>query len=170
MVWVFEVVEVLFQCGPASPSHCLTLRWFWSRVGRLGVGPQLGRAATPDCCFGNPFLGAIRGGTGVCSSLTSWSVRGTRWLYLCALDLLEVYAKGCFHIVFDFAGSAGVVFGPTLVVGRGVTLFHCFVVLYGVRCRTVVVAACSPCVASSVSCERERLYRELRVAFLQVLG
>ncbi|MQM05408.1 hypothetical protein Taro_038218 [Colocasia esculenta] len=41
----------------------------------------------------------------------------------------------------------------------------------GVRCRTVVVAACSSCVASSVSCERERLSRsQLRVAFLQVLG
>ncbi|MQM20109.1 hypothetical protein Taro_053124 [Colocasia esculenta] len=39
----------------------------------------------------------------------------------------------------------------------------------GVCCRTVVVAACSPCIASSVKCEREHLYRELRVAFLQVL-
>ncbi|MQM15142.1 hypothetical protein Taro_048080 [Colocasia esculenta] len=35
----------------------------------------------------------------------------------------------------------------------------------------VVVAVCTPCVASSVSCEPERLYMsELRVAFLQVLG
>ncbi|MQL70643.1 hypothetical protein Taro_002973, partial [Colocasia esculenta] len=40
----------------------------------------------------------------------------------------------------------------------------------GVRCRTIVVAACSPYVASSVSCKRERLYCELRVSFLQVLG
>ncbi|MQL88973.1 hypothetical protein Taro_021543, partial [Colocasia esculenta] len=40
-----------------------------------------------------------------------------------------------------------------------------------VRCRTVVVAVCTLCVASSVSCERERLYRSVsRVAFLQVLG
>ncbi|MQL76316.1 hypothetical protein Taro_008704, partial [Colocasia esculenta] len=39
-----------------------------------------------------------------------------------------------------------------------------------VRCRTVVVAVCTSCVASSVSCERECLYRsESRVAFLQVL-
>ncbi|MQM07459.1 hypothetical protein Taro_040297 [Colocasia esculenta] len=29
----------------------------------------------------------------------------------------------CFRIVFDSAGSAGVVFGPTLVVGHGITLF-----------------------------------------------
>ncbi|MQM00937.1 hypothetical protein Taro_033685 [Colocasia esculenta] len=43
-------------------------------------------------------------------------------------------------------------------------------VVAGVRCRTVVVVVCTPCVASSVSCERERLYMsESRVAFLQVL-
>ncbi|MQL99465.1 hypothetical protein Taro_032197 [Colocasia esculenta] len=30
----------------------------------------------PICCFSNPFLGAVRGGTGVCSSLTSWHVQG----------------------------------------------------------------------------------------------
>ncbi|MQM00051.1 hypothetical protein Taro_032780 [Colocasia esculenta] len=41
----------------------------------------------------------------------------------------RVHAEGCFRIVFDFAGSAGVVFGPNLVVGRGTTLFHYFVVL-----------------------------------------
>ncbi|MQL84527.1 hypothetical protein Taro_017036 [Colocasia esculenta] len=35
----------------------------------------------------------------------------------------------CFRFVFDSAGSAGVVSGPTLVVGRGITLFRCFVVL-----------------------------------------
>ncbi|MQM19236.1 hypothetical protein Taro_052236 [Colocasia esculenta] len=34
----------LFRCGPASPSHCLALRWFRSHVGRSGVGPQLGMA------------------------------------------------------------------------------------------------------------------------------
>ncbi|MQL68887.1 hypothetical protein Taro_001163 [Colocasia esculenta] len=35
----------------------------------------------------------------------------------------------CFRIVFDSAGSTGVMSGPTLVVGRGITLFCCFVVL-----------------------------------------
>ncbi|MQL99060.1 hypothetical protein Taro_031770 [Colocasia esculenta] len=30
---------------PTSPSHCLALRWFWSHVGRSGVGPQFGRTA-----------------------------------------------------------------------------------------------------------------------------
>ncbi|MQL80795.1 hypothetical protein Taro_013248 [Colocasia esculenta] len=34
-----------------------------------------------------------------------------------------------FRIVFDSAGSAGVVLGPTLVVGRGISLFRFFVAL-----------------------------------------
>ncbi|MQM18689.1 hypothetical protein Taro_051684 [Colocasia esculenta] len=203
--------QVLFRCGPAIPSHCLTLRWFRSRVGRSGVGPQFDQTATPNCCFGNPFLGVIRGGTGVRSLLTSWRVRGAGWFCLWALDLVEVlgvYVCGetlfltwllgvsrgdtwlflpnlvevrdvgacvmrlwshmvapvfrellclsgcvprcCFRIVFDSVGSAGVVFGLTrfllLCLGLAVA---------GVRCRTAVVAACSPCVANSVSCERE---------------
>ncbi|MQL96828.1 hypothetical protein Taro_029509 [Colocasia esculenta] len=78
-----------------SPSHCLTLRWFWSHVGRSGVGPQFDRTAVaPDCGFSNPFLGAVRGGTGVCSSLASWSVRGAGWFCLWTLDLVEVCAEG----------------------------------------------------------------------------
>ncbi|MQL90029.1 hypothetical protein Taro_022615, partial [Colocasia esculenta] len=36
----------------------------------------------------------------------------------------------CFRIVFDSTGSAGVMFGPTLVVGHGISLFRCFVALY----------------------------------------
>ncbi|MQM22181.1 hypothetical protein Taro_055229 [Colocasia esculenta] len=36
----------------------------------------------------------------------------------------------CFCFVFDSAGSARVVFFPTLVVGRGITLFRSYVVLY----------------------------------------
>ncbi|MQM11135.1 hypothetical protein Taro_044040 [Colocasia esculenta] len=46
----------------------------------------------------------------------------------------RVCAEGCFRIVSDFARSAEVVSCPTLVVGRGVTLFRCFVVLC---CRSV---------------------------------
>ncbi|MQL97189.1 hypothetical protein Taro_029875 [Colocasia esculenta] len=44
---------------------------------------------TPDCCFCNLFLGAIRGITGEFSSLTLWSVRGAGWFCLWALDLVE---------------------------------------------------------------------------------
>ncbi|MQM08524.1 hypothetical protein Taro_041381 [Colocasia esculenta] len=90
LVWVAEVVEAFFHCGPASPSHCLALRWFRSHVGRLGMGPQFGRTTTPDRWFGNLFLGAIRGGTRVCSSLTSWRIQGPGWFCLWALDLVEV--------------------------------------------------------------------------------
>ncbi|MQM11724.1 hypothetical protein Taro_044632 [Colocasia esculenta] len=85
------MVEVFLRCRPVSPSHCLALRWFRSRVRMVDVGPQLGRAV----------VGACRG---VASAL-----------------------------YFDSAGSAVVVFGLTLVVGRGVTLLRCFVVLYS-RC------------------------------------
>ncbi|MQM17873.1 hypothetical protein Taro_050854 [Colocasia esculenta] len=53
---------------------------------------------------------------------------GDTWLFL--PDLVErVHAEGCFCIVFDSTGSAGVVSGPTLVVGRGITLFRWFFLL-----------------------------------------
>ncbi|MQM15264.1 hypothetical protein Taro_048206 [Colocasia esculenta] len=51
-----------------------------------------------------------------CPFLTSWRSR-----------MLRVCAEGCFRIVFDSVGSTGVVSGPTLVVGRGITMFRCFV-------------------------------------------
>ncbi|MQL84398.1 hypothetical protein Taro_016911 [Colocasia esculenta] len=35
LVWVSEVVEELFRCGSASPSHSLALHWFQSHVGRV---------------------------------------------------------------------------------------------------------------------------------------
>ncbi|MQL97514.1 hypothetical protein Taro_030210 [Colocasia esculenta] len=111
---------------------------------------------------------------------------GDTWLFL--PDLVDVWdvgacvvrlwshvvapgcAKGCFRIVFDSAGSAGIMLGPTRVVGHDISLFRYFVALYRVRCRTVVVAACSLCISSSVSCERVSFVQcELRVAFLQVL-
>ncbi|MQM10837.1 hypothetical protein Taro_043737 [Colocasia esculenta] len=106
-------------------SRCLALRWFWSRVGRQEsaagelevwmLGPPLSflwRWLGCYCCDGvshivskhptaifcNPFLGAVRGGNGT--------------------DECVVRAEGCFCIVFDSAGSAGVMSGPTLVVGR----------------------------------------------------
>ncbi|MQM14421.1 hypothetical protein Taro_047352, partial [Colocasia esculenta] len=96
---------------------------------------MVGTRQTPDCCFGNPFLGVVRGGIVGCSSLTSWCVRGAGWFCLWDLDLVEVQDVGacvvrhwshvvapvfcellclggcvprcCFHIVFDSAGSAG---------------------------------------------------------------
>ncbi|MQL96692.1 hypothetical protein Taro_029372, partial [Colocasia esculenta] len=87
---------------------------------------------TPDCCFCNPFLGAVHGGTRGCSSLTSWHVKGLGWFCLWALSLVEVCAEGCFRIVFDSAGYAGVVFGPTLVSNFASGLLE-FLLLWLVR-------------------------------------
>ncbi|MQM03181.1 hypothetical protein Taro_035955, partial [Colocasia esculenta] len=198
---------VSVRCGPASPSHCLALRWFQSHVGKSGVGPQLGRAAmvvphstgevvgrsqqlvsargglcvpllaacggglvalavtmfhavseigflvalactAPNCSFCNPFIGAfVVAPAGVCQGV-------------------------CFRIVFDSAGSTRVVFGLTRVVVESsfASAFLEFLLLWlefvAGRLWWRFVALC---VASSVSCECEHLYRELRVAFLQVL-
>ncbi|MQL80607.1 hypothetical protein Taro_013062, partial [Colocasia esculenta] len=113
---------------------------------------------TPDCCFGNPFLGAIRGGTVGCSSFFPNLVACPRCRMLFLPNLVEVQDVGAcvvrlgFHVVapvfrkllclgecvprcgfrnvFDSAGSAGVVFGLTRVVVEAFLCFHCFVVLY----------------------------------------
>ena len=59
------------------------------------------------------------------------------WSHVVALVFSELLCLGgcvprcCFRIVFDSAGSAGVMLGTTLVVGRGISLFHCFVALCG---------------------------------------
>ncbi|MQM08806.1 hypothetical protein Taro_041666 [Colocasia esculenta] len=105
--------------------------------------------------------------------------RGDTWLFL--PNLVEVRDVGA-CVVRLWSQVVAPVFRELLCLGGCVlkisfasTLLE-FLLLWlglavsGVRCRTVVVAACSPCVASSVSCEREcSLYCELRVAFLQVL-
>ncbi|MQM20380.1 hypothetical protein Taro_053398, partial [Colocasia esculenta] len=77
-----------------SRQHLVCLECFRGRSWRVSVCPRAGlpfrpSVLTPDCCFGNSFLGVIRGGTGVCSSLTSWSVRGAGWFCLWALYLVE---------------------------------------------------------------------------------
>ncbi|MQM22688.1 hypothetical protein Taro_055744 [Colocasia esculenta] len=88
-------------------------------VGLASLAVLSGFRTAPDYCFRNLFLGADRGGTDDYVSLTSWRVRDPR-----------VRAEGCLRIVSDSAGSTGVMSGLILVVGRGVTLFRCFVVLY----------------------------------------
>ncbi|MQL72368.1 hypothetical protein Taro_004721 [Colocasia esculenta] len=72
--------SVDFIRWPRGPCLVVSILWVF-----LGC-----RVLTPDCCFSNPFLGAVRGGTNRCSSLTSWSVRGAGWFCLWALDLVEV--------------------------------------------------------------------------------
>ncbi|MQL83446.1 hypothetical protein Taro_015939 [Colocasia esculenta] len=85
--------STLVRCGPASPSHCLALRWFRSHVGRSGVGPQFGRTAW---VYAEGLLPH-------CVALAQPSLRVVALLYFLP------------H-VFDSAGSAGVVFGLTRVV------------------------------------------------------
>ncbi|MQM02551.1 hypothetical protein Taro_035319 [Colocasia esculenta] len=104
LVWVSEVVEVLFRCGPANPSHCLTLRWFNSHVGRSGVGPQLGRAAVVcGCVLGCDSLALLyRGGCrreSAASELEEWTMCPTLsylwWWLLCSYVTVcvEVFAS-----------------------------------------------------------------------------
>ncbi|MQL69433.1 hypothetical protein Taro_001728 [Colocasia esculenta] len=76
-----------------------------------------------------------------CSFLTSWRSRMLGacvvrlWSHVVAPVLRELLCLGgcmprcCFRLVFDSAGSAGVVFGPTLVVDHGITSFRCFFML-----------------------------------------
>ncbi|MQL83495.1 hypothetical protein Taro_015990 [Colocasia esculenta] len=86
-----------------------------------------------------------------CSFPTSWrsGMLGAcvvrLWSHVVAPVFRELLCLGgcvlrcCFHIVFDLTGSAGVVFRPALVVGRGITLFRCFVVLCS---RSGMLGAC----------------------------
>ncbi|MQM16874.1 hypothetical protein Taro_049835 [Colocasia esculenta] len=72
LVWVSEVVQALVRGGPASPSHCLALCWFWSRIGR--------RESTAD----------VQEGWTVCPSLSClW-----RWLGCSCCD-------GVSHAIFE---------------------------------------------------------------------
>ncbi|MQM17392.1 hypothetical protein Taro_050363 [Colocasia esculenta] len=157
------------MCGaaarPGCGGGCVLCYGSLASLYRGGCRQESAVVQTPDYCFGNPFLGVVRGGTGVCSFRDLmeclrcrvvllmgpqpygglrrpclWSgMLGacvkTLWSHMVApvfrelLCLDECVSRCCFHIVFDSAGSAGVVSGPTLVVGRGVALFRCFVVL-----------------------------------------
>ncbi|MQM19169.1 hypothetical protein Taro_052169 [Colocasia esculenta] len=67
----------------------------------------------PNCWFGNPFLGAIHGGTEVCSFLTSWCVRGRGWFCLWALNLVEVLGGRACGETFLLAWLLGVSCGDT---------------------------------------------------------
>ncbi|MQL83704.1 hypothetical protein Taro_016199 [Colocasia esculenta] len=147
---VLAVEKALWgSCRPASPSHCLALRWFRSCVGRVGMGLQLGRATvvavpvvrhsfslgrsvslvvTLGCSFSTPWRSGMLG-----ACVVRLRPRVVAPVFCELLCLGGFMPRCCFRIVFDFASSAGVVFGPALVVGHGVTLFRCFVVLYS-RC------------------------------------
>ncbi|MQL87057.1 hypothetical protein Taro_019594 [Colocasia esculenta] len=72
-----------------------------------------------------PVAGEQRSGRCVLLLATS----GGGLVALVVTMLSHVHVEGCFRIMFDFDVSLGVASGPTLVVGRGVTLFLCFIVL-----------------------------------------
>ncbi|MQM07195.1 hypothetical protein Taro_040033 [Colocasia esculenta] len=81
---------------------------------RVGVSQRL---REPTC--GVAFTGA-----------GLWPVDLVKGVCLVGCPLVVgVHAEGCFRIVFDSAGSTGVVSCPTLVEGHGITLLRCFVVL-----------------------------------------
>ncbi|MQL68885.1 hypothetical protein Taro_001161 [Colocasia esculenta] len=97
------------------------------------VGSEIGflvalvyTVVAPNCCFGNPFLGAVCGGTAGCSSLTSWHVRvlliwlhgvsrGDTWLFL--PDLMEVRDVGA-CVVRLWAHVVAPVFRDLRCLGR----------------------------------------------------
>ncbi|MQL76988.1 hypothetical protein Taro_009392 [Colocasia esculenta] len=87
-------------------------------------GCSVSLVVTPSCSFPTSWRSGMLGACVV--RLWSHVVTPVFRELLC-LD--GCVPRCCFCIVFDSAGSAGVVFGPTLVVGRGITLFCCFVVL-----------------------------------------
>ncbi|MQL99613.1 hypothetical protein Taro_032339 [Colocasia esculenta] len=63
-----------------------------------------------------------------CVVLVSSCCCAALWVEVhCLAACVLLCAEGCFCIVFDSNGSVGIVFGPTLVVGHGITLFRCFV-------------------------------------------
>ncbi|MQM00555.1 hypothetical protein Taro_033293, partial [Colocasia esculenta] len=130
-----------------SPSHCLTVHWFHSHLGRVGVGPQLGRAAVGGSTCGPSTLWrsevampVVRRSfscgcsvsqvvTPCCSFLTLWrsGMLGAcvvrLWSHVVAPVFYELLYLGwcmprcCFRIVFDSAGSTGVVVVASTFVG-----------------------------------------------------
>ncbi|MQM09569.1 hypothetical protein Taro_042446 [Colocasia esculenta] len=129
MVWVSEVVQALVRCGPASPCHYLTLRWFRSLVGRQESADGKLEEWTGGSVYGPSTLWrsevavpvvrrCFSHGCSVSFVVTSGCSVPTSWRYGMLVLLLA-------H-VFDSVGSVGVIFGltrgcgrvPTALVGR----------------------------------------------------
>ncbi|MQM03530.1 hypothetical protein Taro_036314 [Colocasia esculenta] len=128
-----------------------TVRAVPSHVVVSGMGPQLGRAAVVYVCVFFALAHSPHSTREVVDS-------GLTWLLRCSVNLLSrrVHAEGCFRFVFDSVGSVGVMSGPTLVVGRGITRFRCFVVASfpaGFKCELQEsVAAIAGCVCYEHGC------------------
>ncbi|MQL83269.1 hypothetical protein Taro_015764 [Colocasia esculenta] len=55
-----------------------------------------------------------------------------QWFPLCGFSRVSCVDTNCYFcnpLLVVVCGGTGVVFGPTLVVGHGITLFRCFVFL-----------------------------------------
>ncbi|MQL75893.1 hypothetical protein Taro_008274 [Colocasia esculenta] len=86
-----QVVTVTWDPQPRASVRGSSLGGGRAQVSDLEQKGKTGcLVLAPNCCFGNPFLGTVYGCTGVCSSLTSWSVQDAGWLCLWTLDLVEV--------------------------------------------------------------------------------
>ncbi|MQM16860.1 hypothetical protein Taro_049820 [Colocasia esculenta] len=105
---------------------------------------------TPNCCFSNLFLGAARGGTEVCSSLTSWHVRGAGWFCLWALDLVKFLLLWLVRDWLSLLSLVREAHPPTLFrwlafqQGPSVSCRRVLLLLLGVRAMSVVaIFACA---------------------------
>ncbi|MQM10823.1 hypothetical protein Taro_043721 [Colocasia esculenta] len=96
-VGIFAQAKKMLVCRVAPlVERCDTCLWLlpdlcWLVLNPGEVFPEFfsvgssGGEVSPEL----PYLGAVRGGTRGCSSLTLWRVRGAGWLYLWALNLVE---------------------------------------------------------------------------------
>ncbi|MQL96371.1 hypothetical protein Taro_029043 [Colocasia esculenta] len=109
-------------CGPSTLCRSKVAVPMVRRSFSHGFSVSL--VVTPSCSFPTSWRSGMLGACVV-----------RLWSHVVAPVFRELLCLGkcvprcCFHFVFDSTGSAGVVFGPTLVAGRGITLFRCFVVL-----------------------------------------
>ncbi|MQL98074.1 hypothetical protein Taro_030774 [Colocasia esculenta] len=122
--WAMSVLELaanLADSGaegktrPVSPSsHCLALHWFWSHVGRSGMGPQLGQAAVVHAFLWCSVAALSRSSEEV-EAGAKLANRGSGWCVL----LLATSGGGLVvvvvtsHSLVQVCGSTGVCGFPT---------------------------------------------------------
>ncbi|MQM16665.1 hypothetical protein Taro_049623 [Colocasia esculenta] len=81
----------------------------------------------PNCCFGNPFLGAVRGGTGGMSEVQGGSACGPSTLWWCEVAVPVVRDVGA-YVVRLWSHVVAPVFRELLCLGGCVPrclLSHC---------------------------------------------
>ncbi|MQM17487.1 hypothetical protein Taro_050457, partial [Colocasia esculenta] len=146
------------QLGQAAMVRVLCSLWRFTGLTLLGRDPPFSSCLlqataeeerceaglpAPDCCFRNVFLGASRGSTGVCGSLTSWRVQGPGCFCLWALSLVEVCGgRVCGETSFSRSCSVSLMVTPVCafltLVGPSVSYSRVLLLLLG-ACATSVV-------------------------------